>query len=115
MAARTSETTRPGELAAELQMTTPNMTAALRALEDAGMVKRRPDPSDGRKVFVDVTAYGHDIVEQTSYGRHAWLHEAVENVLNERERRLLFEAGELLQRLADYNASYRRPEGSKAG
>lgn len=114
VAARSSEAQRPGELAAELQMTTPNMAAALRTLEEAGMVKRRPDPSDGRKVFVDVSAYGHEVVERTSNSRHAWLHEAVENVLNEHERRLLFEAGELLQRLADYDGSFRRSKRSKA-
>jgi DNA-binding MarR family transcriptional regulator len=37
---------RPGELAGELQMTTSNVAAALRSLEEEGLVARRGDPED---------------------------------------------------------------------
>jgi DNA-binding MarR family transcriptional regulator len=102
LAARAESPQRPGQLAEELQMTSPNMAAALRTLEESGMISRQPDPTDGRKVFVQVTERGRDVVDQTSSSRHAWLQEAVEEVLSDRERRLLFQAGELIERIADY-------------
>jgi DNA-binding MarR family transcriptional regulator len=111
MAARAESPQRPGQLAEELQMTSPNMAAALRTLEESGMISRQPDPTDGRKVFVQVTERGRDVVDQTSSSRHAWLQEAVDEVLSDRERRLLFQAGELIERIADYEPaprSYRR-------
>jgi DNA-binding MarR family transcriptional regulator len=111
LAARAESPQRPGQLAEELQMTSPNMAAALRTLEESGMISREPDPTDGRKVFVQVTERGRDVVDQTSSSRHAWLQEAVEEVLSDRERRLLFQAGELIERIVDYDPaprSYRR-------
>ena len=101
-ATRADTPQRPGELAAELQMTTPNMAAALRALDEGGLITRQPDPGDGRKVFVHVTKRGRDIVDRTSTSRHAWLREAVEESLTERERRVLFQAGDLIERIAQY-------------
>jgi hypothetical protein len=50
-------------------------------------------------------------VDRSSSSRHAWLRDAVEEVLSDRERRLLFQAGELIERIADYDPaprSYRR-------
>ena len=104
-ATRADTPQRPGQLATELQMTTPNMAAALRALEEGGMITRKPDPSDGRKVFVHVTKRGRDIVDRTSTSRHAWLREAVQEALTDRERRVLFQAGDLIERIADYEAA----------
>lgn len=83
-------------------MTSPNMAAALRTLEEAGLITREPDPSDGRKVFVHVTRRGRDVVNRSASGRHAWLREAVAEALTEREQRLLFQAGDLLEVVAEY-------------
>jgi len=102
-AAHAPEPLRPGQLATEVGVTTPNMAAALRVLEEAGMVRRRPDISDGRKVLVDVTKRGRLVVDRTSHSRHAWLQEAVDEALNNKERQLLFRAGELIQRVAEYD------------
>jgi DNA-binding MarR family transcriptional regulator len=113
-AARADTPQRPGQLATELQMTTPNMAAALRVLEEGGMITRQPDPGDGRKVFVHVTKSGRDIVGRTSASRHAWLREAVEEALTDRERRVLFQAGDLIERIADHEANPRL-SGSRAG
>jgi DNA-binding MarR family transcriptional regulator len=121
LAARAESPQRPGQLAEELQMTSPNMAAALRTLEESGMISRQPDPTDGRKVFVQVTKHGRDVVDQTSSSRHAWLRDAVEQALSDRERRLLFQAGELIERIADYDPAPRsywrsgRPSAGKSG
>lgn len=92
---------RPGQLAAQLQMTSPNMAAALRALEVHGLVTSRPDPEDKRQKFVHVTELGHRVVAENRESRHAWLRDAIERSLTEQERALLFQAGEIMQRLAD--------------
>lgn len=92
---------RPGQLAAQLHMTTPNMAAALRELEAHGLITRRPDPADKRQKFVHVTEIGHRVVAENRESRHAWLRDAIERSLTERERALLFQAGEIMQRLAD--------------
>src|SRR5436190_18206871 len=90
LAARSKSPQRPGTLAAELEMTSPNMAAALRALDEAGFVRRRSDPSDGRKVLVHVTKRGQEVVDRTSSSRHAWLRDAVRYMLTDDERRVLF-------------------------
>jgi DNA-binding MarR family transcriptional regulator len=110
LAARADTPQRPGQLASELQMTSPNMAAALRTLEESGMIRRRPHPTDGRKVFVNVTKRGRDVVNQTSSSRHAWLRDAVEEMLTDDERQLLFRAGDLMERIADPDAGW-RPHG----
>src|SRR5271154_5618758 len=69
LAARAESPQRPGQLAEELQMTSPNMAAALRTLEESGMISRQSDPTDGRKVFVQVTELGRDVVDRTSSNR----------------------------------------------
>lgn len=91
----------PGQLAAQLHMTTPNMAAALRELEAHGLITRLPDPADKRQKFVHVTEIGHRVVAENRESRHAWLRDAIERSLAERERALLFQAGEIMQRLAD--------------
>ncbi|MER7274533.1 MarR family transcriptional regulator [Dactylosporangium sp. NPDC000244] len=92
---------RPGQLTAQLHMTSPNMAAALRELEAHGLITREPDPADKRQKFVYVTEIGHRVVVENRDSRHAWLRDAIERSLTSRERALLFQAGEIMQRLAD--------------
>ncbi|MCP2257532.1 DNA-binding transcriptional regulator, MarR family [Streptoalloteichus tenebrarius] len=47
---------RPGELGAELGLTTGSVTALLDRLEKLGYVSRSPDPTDRRKIVVRPTA-----------------------------------------------------------
>jgi DNA-binding MarR family transcriptional regulator len=108
-AARSPVSLRPGQLATLLQMTTPNMAASLRSLEEAGLIVRRQDPDDGRQWYVDVTKKGRAVDARHQESRHAWLRSAIDEVLDERERRLLFRAGELIERLADYES----PQGTQ--
>jgi DNA-binding MarR family transcriptional regulator len=92
---------RPGQLAAQLQMTSSNMAAALRALEVHGLVTSEPDPSDKRQKFIEVTELGHRVVVDNRTNRHAWLRDTIDRTLTPKERALLFEAGQIMQRLAD--------------
>jgi DNA-binding MarR family transcriptional regulator len=48
----------PGELAAELELSSGAMTSRIDKLERAGLVSRRPDPDDRRGVKVELTEAG---------------------------------------------------------
>lgn len=100
-----SRALRPGELAAELQMTSSNVAAALRSLEMDGLVVRQPDPADGRKALVSLTPAAAKVITEARRDRHAWLQQAIAHALTPGEQRLLSRAGELMQRLAEYPAS----------
>ena len=45
----------PGELAAHEKVQPPSMTRVLAVLEERGLVLRRPHPTDGRQVLVELT------------------------------------------------------------
>lgn len=47
-----------GELAVQEQVTAPTTSRLVQALEDAGLVERRPDPDDGRLVRIAATPEG---------------------------------------------------------
>lgn len=98
---------QPSQLGAELQMTSPNVAAALRSLEALDLVARRPDPDDRRKAYVEMTDRGREVIAESRMNWRAWLRDAIYGALTESERRLLFKAGDLMQRLADDNPATR--------
>jgi DNA-binding MarR family transcriptional regulator len=81
-----------------------SMAATVAALEADGLVTRSPDPGDRRRVAIDMTAAGRDVLAADRARREGWLAEAIARDLSERERRLLADAAELLDRLAGSNA-----------
>jgi DNA-binding MarR family transcriptional regulator len=56
----------PTELAAELGVTQAAMTSRVRRLVEGGWVATRPDPDDGRRVVLHLTAKGHRLTEHIS-------------------------------------------------
>lgn len=50
-----------GELSTNLKLTTGRIAAALKTLEKKKYIERKADASDGRKVFVYLTALGNEI------------------------------------------------------
>ncbi|HEV7640925.1 MAG TPA: MarR family transcriptional regulator [Gaiellaceae bacterium] len=63
----------PGDLASDLELSSGAMTSRLDRLEEAGLVRRLPDPDDRRGV----------VVELTDKGREAW--DLAANVQGRRE------------------------------
>lgn len=53
---------RISELAAAQGVAQPSMTVLAGSLEQAGLVARRPDPTDGRAVLVSLTAQGEEFL-----------------------------------------------------
>ena len=54
---------RPTTLAARLEVDLSVVSRQVRALEDAGLVQRRPDPADARAALVSVTQAGGNAFE----------------------------------------------------
>jgi DNA-binding MarR family transcriptional regulator len=71
------------------------------ALEAAGLVTRRPDPGDRRRVVIELTPAGHEALAADRRRREGWLSDAIARDLTADERRVLAEAIALLARLAD--------------
>jgi DNA-binding MarR family transcriptional regulator len=88
-----------GRLARIEQVRPPTMTALVRALEEAGLVRRTADPGDARVVRVEATAKGRRTLEQAR-ARRLEILAAVLAELSPAERRTVERAaGTLLDAL----------------
>jgi DNA-binding MarR family transcriptional regulator len=88
------------DLAAAERVRPQSMAQTVHDLETAGLVSRRPDPDDRRRAFVELTPVGRETLVADRRHREGWLAQALEHDLSAKERALLGEAVELLQRLA---------------
>ncbi len=72
----------------------------LAALKQSGLVRTAPDPTDGRKSLIHMTAAGSRLFESALASRDAWLAHAIEHNVPANERAALERAIVLLERLA---------------
>jgi DNA-binding MarR family transcriptional regulator len=86
------------ELARAEGMRPQSMSAAVAALEERGLLERRPHPSDGRQMNLALTEKGAAVRRSTKDLKRAWLVQATAG-LEDEERMVLARAGEILQRL----------------
>jgi DNA-binding MarR family transcriptional regulator len=86
-----------GLLATE-QIKQPALTSLVSKLEAAGLVARRPDPSDGRAALLSLTTAGEMVVQSRHADRVAKL-ERLTDRLDDRERAVLADAQGVLSRL----------------
>ncbi|MEA2221123.1 MAG: hypothetical protein QOJ35_3749 [Solirubrobacteraceae bacterium] len=89
------------DLAAAERVRPQSMAQTVADLEAAGMVTRRPDPGDGRRALVELTAHGRATLQADRRDREGWLASAIADDLDPAERAALHRAVELLRRLAD--------------
>ncbi|MFF4414767.1 MarR family winged helix-turn-helix transcriptional regulator [Streptosporangium sp. NPDC001559] len=82
---------RLSELKASEQVTQPAITQLVTRLERDGLVRRRPDPTDGRAVLVHITPAGAEIVHSRRADRIARLAELARH-LDAGQRRAIAEA-----------------------
>ena len=54
--------THPGEIAENLDYTPPLVSSLIASLEERGLIERRPDASDRRKVVLELTREGREIL-----------------------------------------------------
>ena len=88
-----------GELAAHEQVKPPSMTRIVSNMEEAGLVVRRPHPSDKRQVVVELTGAAHTLIAANRRRRDEWLQTKLKKLTPE-ERDILRKAAPVLERLA---------------
>lgn len=88
-----------GALAERERVSPPSMNRTVNCLEDAGYLRREGDPDDGRRVRIQLTDAGVDVVAETVRRRDAWLDAALDE-LDADDRAALDRAVAVLERLA---------------
>ena len=76
-----------------------SMATTLAALDRQGLIRRSPDPDDGRRRLVTLTDAGRQRVEGDRQAREEWLARAVQDRFTEDERHTLLAGLALLERL----------------
>ena len=77
-----------------------SMAQTVGELEADGLVKRRPDPDDGRRALVELTSSGRRMLEDDRSRRVGWLVSAIEE-LPKRDQEVLSRATAIIGRLAE--------------
>ncbi len=88
-------------LAAAEQVRPQSMATILTALDQHDLIRRAPDPVDGRRQVISLTTAGRRRAESDRQIRGEWLARAMQERYSERERRVINDALSLLARLTD--------------
>ena len=89
------------DLAAAELVRPQSMAQTVSDLEGDGLVSRRPDPGDGRRALVELTAHGRAVLNEERRKREGWLAEVIAGDLSAEEQVVLREAAGLLRRISE--------------
>ncbi len=89
------------ELAQAERMRPQSMGAIVAALSEAGLVSGTPDPNDGRRTILSLTAKARKAILAVRSAREDWLARTMQSKFSPAERRQLAKGVELLRRLVD--------------
>jgi DNA-binding MarR family transcriptional regulator len=89
------------ELAAAERVRQQSVGAILAVLTDRGLIERHPDPNDGRRTLVSLTAAGRESVDDKRAAGEEWLARTMQDRFTEAERQQLISALALLERLTE--------------
>ncbi|QFZ78330.1 MarR family transcriptional regulator [Streptomyces fagopyri] len=87
------------ELAAAEGVRHQSMTTTVASLTALGLVERRPDPDDRRRLLIALTEEGYRRVEEGRQVRQEWLAGRLQEQCTEEERRTVMAAMTVLERL----------------
>jgi DNA-binding MarR family transcriptional regulator len=90
-----------GDLAIAERVRPQSMTQTISDLEAEGLIARRADPADGRRILVELTEQGRETLAADRRQREGWLARAIDEDLSASEQRVLIQALPLLRRLAE--------------
>ena len=77
-----------------------SMGTTVAALEEMGMVERKPHPSDRRQVNIELTSKGAGVRKSARDAKRTWLVQAIAQ-LDKQDQATLFAAGEIIKRLTE--------------
>lgn len=89
----------PRELSDIERVQPPTMTKIVAKLEERGLVRRTPHPTDGRQVILSATESGREVIVGFERIRDEWLANRLA-ALSPAERDTLRQAAEILQQVA---------------
>jgi DNA-binding MarR family transcriptional regulator len=87
------------DLAAAERVRPQSVASTLAALDERGFVQRRPDPGDGRRQLVSLSAAGREFFDGRRRAGEEWLSRALDDQYTEAERQSVIKAMALLERL----------------
>ncbi len=88
------------DLARAESMKPQSMGSTIAALEEIGLVERKPHPTDGRQMHIALSAKGVAVRKSAKDAKETWLAQAIAQ-LDERDRETLFKAGKIIRRLVE--------------
>jgi DNA-binding MarR family transcriptional regulator len=90
------------ELARQEQISPQSMGATLAILQERGLIERKADPDDGRRLVLSLTAAGAEVLHNRRSARTQMLAAALAEHFSDDELALLQQAAPLLERLAEH-------------
>lgn len=92
------------DLARTAGMRPQSMRPIITALEQGGMIERKPHATDGRQVNLVLTRKGAATQKSLGEAKHTWITQAIAR-LDKQDQQTLFAAGEIIQRLLEGSPS----------
>ncbi|MGC8493365.1 MAG: MarR family winged helix-turn-helix transcriptional regulator [Syntrophobacteraceae bacterium] len=77
-----------------------SMGATVAALEEMGLVVRKPHPTDRRQVYIELSEKGAAVRKNAKDAKRTWLAQAISR-LDAQDRETLFAAGEIIRRMVE--------------
>ena len=77
-----------------------SMGTIIAALDEMGLVERKPHPTDGRQVNIELTLKGATLRKSAGDAKRTWLLQAIAQ-LDEQDQETLFAAGRIIKRMVE--------------
>src|ERR1700685_1493250 len=78
-----------------------SMSAVVTPLQESGLVRGTPDPSDGRQTLMSLTPKCLKLIQESRAARQDWLTTTISPKLSAQDRKKLQAAFELLKRMVE--------------